>query len=56
MNKYNARLMAAAPELLEALKQLLSEIETSVGHSDATNKTIKMSLVAISKAEGRDVR
>lgn len=53
----NARLIAAAPELLEALKRLVFETSHLI-HGNGENgaivaNEIKNALVAISKAKGR---
>lgn len=50
--KVNARLIAAAPCLYDALESLLSEIETAPGHSDAAQVTIEECRRAIVKAKG----
>lgn len=47
----NARLIAAAPELLEALKQFVDYYESMQGHKD--NSVIRNGKAAINKAEGR---
>ena len=49
----NAHLISAAPDLLAAMKSLLSEICTDEGRSDATQKTIGAARSAIAKAEGK---
>ena len=48
----NARLIAAAPELLEAVKRLLSNMETSAEFSDGKNQDMQYAYKAIAKAEG----
>ena len=45
----NATLLAAAPELLAALKRLMAEVVWSVPHEDTLDQARK----AITKAEGR---
>lgn len=47
-----ANLIAAAPELLEALKQFVDYYESMQGHKD--NSVIRNGKAAINKAEGRD--
>ncbi len=47
----NARLLAAAPELLAALKRLLRE--TSYGTQPCDSQTINSARAAIAKAEGK---
>lgn len=53
----NARLIAAAPELLDALKQLLLvDAPRSVRHKETqgyTDSVVAKALVAIAKAEGK---
>lgn len=55
----NARLIAAAPDLLEALKSLLSETEEIEYHSMVEAQSMQIeqdkARVAIAKAEGREV-
>ena len=46
----NARLVAAAPELLAALEGL---VDRFVGHTDTDDAAILAALAAIAKAEGR---
>ena len=48
-NPYDAPLIAAAPELLQALKALLSTVEASNNDDDL----VKSAQTAIAKAEGR---
>ncbi len=48
-DKANARLMAAAPELLEAAEWLLAEAARESGHFESAKQLRK----AIAKAEGR---
>ena len=50
-DKANATLIAAAPELLEALKQFVDYYESMQGHKD--NSVIRNGKAAIDKAEGR---
>lgn len=47
----NANLIAAAPDMLEALKNLLNEIEEAVPSVDLWSKTA--AIKAIAKAEGK---
>ena len=47
----NYHLSAAAPELLEALKQFVDYYESMQGHKD--NSVIRNGKAAINKAEGR---
>ncbi|EMO9523411.1 hypothetical protein RJ634_005989 [Pseudomonas aeruginosa] len=53
----NARLMAASPELLEALRELLSVYEGTVRSAhcqvEADNETVDMARAAIAKATGQ---
>ena len=53
----NARLISAAPELLEAMELLMTEVEES-GNADAKDfgwpKAIKSARAAIAKAAGGD--
>lgn len=49
IKKANARLIAAAPDLLAALKDVVGWIETSSEGEQAT----RIALAAIAKAEGR---
>ena len=48
----NARLVAAAPELLEALKHL-RRAHTAPSHFDTQEESIAAAFTAIAKAEGR---
>ena len=50
----NARLIAAAPELLEAIKCLLADMETSAEFSDGKAESMNAAYAAIAKAEGRE--
>lgn len=50
-SKANARLIAAAPELLEALKTLISD---DVNEGMMFSKRIELARDAIAKAEGRE--
>ena len=49
---HNARLIAAAPELLDALKVLLSLHDSQVDTADAWNVSMEEARTAISKATG----
>jgi len=49
----NARLIAAAPELLEALKYWLPVIEAQEGKSDEKDQWVDCVRFAIAKAEGK---
>ena len=55
----NARLIAAAPELLEALKQITDALHTGIRHGftpglkPENHIAIQEALAAIAKAEGR---
>ena len=49
--KANARLIAAAPELLEALKQLVNRFEQSGAYDH--DHTIELAQSVIAKAEGQ---
>jgi len=56
-SRANGRLIAAAPELLEALKDLIENPAYRVmigGNPNATDKLYSRCLRAIAKAEGRD--
>ncbi len=54
LDKANAHLIAAAPDLLEALKVLLScQLLYIVSTEDSVANAIKGAKVAIAKAEGR---
>ena len=50
--KANARLIAAAPELLEALKTLVHEVSSQPGSLDAFEDEINAAVAVIVKAEG----
>ena len=49
----NADLVAAAPELLEALKKIAGLRDTWVYAADAANEAIAIARDAVKKAEGR---
>ena len=51
----NARLIAAAPELLEALKEIKKLAKFSMIGSDKENKILNIAEQAIAKAEGNNV-
>jgi len=50
----NARLLAAAPELLEALKESLPQLRWANVHGSRCDELIAEVVAAIAKAEGRD--
>lgn len=50
VQKANARLAAAAPDLLDALKSLIGQADEGMLYKDRVKKV----LAAIAKAEGRD--
>jgi hypothetical protein len=50
----NARLIAAAPELLEALKRITDAIEGTEPSQHVLDCLYKVAIKAIAKAEGRD--
>jgi hypothetical protein len=51
----NARLIAAAPDLLEALKKLLTECKYMMENGDMMDNRVEISIAkaAIAKAEGK---
>lgn len=49
----NARLIAAAPDLLKALKDMLSEFDTDEFGSEGQMRTCAKAEAVIAKAEGR---
>lgn len=49
----NAQLIAAAPELLEALKAMMSELEISVGIGKPVSDAYIQAAFAIKKADGK---
>lgn len=52
----NARLIAAAPELLDALKLCAAVCAGETMHKDGLIKALDTALAAIAKAEGTDLR
>ena len=52
----NAALIAAAPEMLEALKNLLSYAEDAADANDERPISISAAHACIARAEGRDAR
>jgi hypothetical protein len=49
----NARLIAAAPELLAACKAALAEVQRTISSHTSFNNTVDVLEAAIAKAEGR---
>lgn len=52
-DRANARLIAAAPDLLAALEKIA---EVCNGYGDEAGWACKHALIAIAKADGRDIR
>ena len=52
--KANARLIAAAPEMLEALREMLSMFGDHEQYDDDSAQVIAQTRQVIAKAEGRD--
>lgn len=52
-NRYNANLMAAAPDLLEALEQIIDEYGTAGDGCPRNNKVLRDGRAAILKARGQ---
>lgn len=50
----NARLIAAAPEMLEALKVMINHSDAQCNRCDVFHTARNTTLAAISKAEGRE--
>lgn len=51
----NARLVAAAPEMLEALKRIIAfpNLTVSIGYHGCLDDAIQQAILAVSKAEGK---
>ena len=48
----NANLIAAAPDMYEALKEIVSDL-TDIGDCRVTNNSFNLALQALAKAEGK---
>lgn len=54
-NKANARLIAAAPEMLEALERCIAIANSAGGHGVIPGRIIEIARAAIAKARGETV-